>query len=99
MVKVFYSKNGQVKVTIPKAIAEAMQLQHKQVISFIFNGRTWEIKSKGKMVKVFYSSNGQVKVTIPKVIAEAMQLSHGQEVKFIFNGKTWELKIVKKSKQ
>ncbi|MDP7323655.1 MAG: hypothetical protein QF632_02750 [Candidatus Woesearchaeota archaeon] len=44
MVKVFFSKNGQVKVTIPKAIAEAMQLKHKQKIEFIFNGKSWEIK-------------------------------------------------------
>mgnify|MGYP001240822505 FL=1 len=46
MVKVFFSKNGQVKVTIPKPIAEAMQLKHKQKVEFIFNGKTWEIKIK-----------------------------------------------------
>ncbi len=44
MVKVFYSRNGQVKVTIPKAIATAMQLKHGDKIEFVFNGKTWEIK-------------------------------------------------------
>lgn len=83
------------KVTIPKAIAEAMQLKHGQKISFIFNGKTWEIKTKGNMVKVFYSKNKQAKVTIPKAIAEAMQLKHKQEIKFIFNKKTWEIKVIK----
>tara|TARA_Y100000310_G_C20607246_1_gene776168 strand:- start:947 stop:1120 length:174 start_codon:yes stop_codon:yes gene_type:complete len=46
MVKVFYSANGQVKVTIPKAIAEAMQLEHKQKVEFIFNGENWELRKK-----------------------------------------------------
>ncbi len=44
MVKVFFSKNGQIKVTIPKAIATAMQLSHGCKVEFIFNGTTWEIK-------------------------------------------------------
>jgi len=44
MVKVFFSKNKQVKVTIPKAIATAMQLSHGCKVEFIFNGKTWEIK-------------------------------------------------------
>lgn len=44
MVKVFFSKNGQIKVTIPKAIATAMQLYHGCKVEFIFNGKTWEIK-------------------------------------------------------
>ena len=44
MVKVFFSKNGQIKVTIPKAIATAMQLYHGCRVEFIFNGKTWEIK-------------------------------------------------------
>jgi bifunctional DNA-binding transcriptional regulator/antitoxin component of YhaV-PrlF toxin-antitoxin module len=48
MVKVFYSKNGQVKVTIPKIIAIAMQLQHGCELEFIFNGKTWEIRKKNK---------------------------------------------------
>ncbi len=47
MVKVFISKNGQMKVTIPKAIAEAMQLNHKDRVSFVFNGTHWEIRKNG----------------------------------------------------
>ena len=46
MVKVFLSKNGQMKVTIPKAIAEAMQLEHKEKVIFVFNGKHWEIRKK-----------------------------------------------------
>jgi len=46
MVKVFLSKNGQMKVTIPKAIAEAMQLEHKDKVVFVFNGKYWEIRKK-----------------------------------------------------
>lgn len=44
MVKVFFSKNGQIKVTIPKAIAIAMGLSHGCRVDFIFNGKTWEIR-------------------------------------------------------
>jgi len=51
MVKVFFSKNGQVKVTIPKAIAEAMQLKHGAKVSFVFNGKTWEIKQEDLKAK------------------------------------------------
>lgn len=46
MVKVFLSKNGQMKVTIPKAIAEAMQLRHKEKVVFVFNGKNWELRKK-----------------------------------------------------
>ena len=46
MVKAFMSKNGQMKVTIPKAIAEAMQLNHKDKVVFVFNGKHWEIRKK-----------------------------------------------------
>ena len=46
MVKVFLSSNGQMKVTIPKAIAEAMQLKHKEKVAFVFNGKHWEIRKK-----------------------------------------------------
>ena len=46
MVKVFFSKNGQVKVTIPKAIATAMQLEHGCELEFVFTGKTWEIRKK-----------------------------------------------------
>jgi len=51
MVKAFYSKNGQVKVTIPKAIATAMQLKHKDKLEFVFNGKTWEIRKKEETKK------------------------------------------------
>lgn len=44
MVKVFFCNNGQIKVTIPKTIATAMQLRHKDKLKFIFNGRNWEIR-------------------------------------------------------
>lgn len=46
MTKAFYSKNGQVKVTIPKAIAEAMELEHGCRLEFVFNGKNWEIRKK-----------------------------------------------------
>jgi len=46
MVKAFLSRNGQMKVTIPKAIAEAMQLNHKDKVAFVFNGKYWEIRKK-----------------------------------------------------
>ena len=91
MVKLFLSKQGQAKITIPKIIVGAMQLKHKQSISFNFNGKNWEILKNKPMVKVFFSENGQVKVTIPKVIVEAMGLRHGLKVFFVFNGKQWEL--------
>ncbi|MDP7323425.1 MAG: hypothetical protein QF632_01540 [Candidatus Woesearchaeota archaeon] len=48
MVKVFYSKNGQVKITIPKAIAEAMQLKHKEKMEFVFTGKHWELRKKNE---------------------------------------------------
>ena len=93
MVKVFISSNGQVKVTIPKLIAQAMQLKHKQGIDLLFNGKFWEFKkTKVGMVKVFLSQNGQMKLTIPKVIAQAMQLKHKDVMEFIFAGKEWELR-------
>lgn len=44
MVKVFFSKNKQAKVTIPSQIAKAMRLKHGTKINFIFNGKTWEIE-------------------------------------------------------
>ena len=44
MVKAILSRNGQMKVTIPKAIAEAMGLEHKDKLKFVFNGKTWEIQ-------------------------------------------------------
>jgi bifunctional DNA-binding transcriptional regulator/antitoxin component of YhaV-PrlF toxin-antitoxin module len=46
MVKAFLSKNGQMKITIPKTIAEAMQLSHKENIVFVFNGEHWELRKK-----------------------------------------------------
>lgn len=46
MVKAFYSRNGQVKITIPKTIAEAMQLKHGTKLIFIFNGKNWEIRKE-----------------------------------------------------
>ncbi len=50
MVKVFLSKNWQMKVTIPKAIAEAMQLKHKEKVAFVFNGKYWEIRKKNEKI-------------------------------------------------
>jgi len=44
MVKVFFSKNGQAKVTVPNQIAKAMRLKHGSKINFVFNGKTWEIE-------------------------------------------------------
>ena len=48
MVKAFLSKNGQMKITIPKIIAEAMQLKHKNKMEFVFNGKNWEIRKSTK---------------------------------------------------
>jgi bifunctional DNA-binding transcriptional regulator/antitoxin component of YhaV-PrlF toxin-antitoxin module len=93
MVKVFISKNGQIKATIPKLIAQAMQLKHKQGIEIIFKDGFWEFRKARKgMVKAFLSKNGQMKVTIPKVLAIAMQLRHKDEIEFVFTGKAWAIK-------
>ena len=46
MVRVFVSRQNQAKVTIPKIIAEAMQLKHGDEISFVFNGKNWEIQKR-----------------------------------------------------
>lgn len=93
MVKVFISRNGQIKVTIPKLIAQAMQLKHKQGIDIIFKDNFWEFRKVRKgMVKAFLSSNGQMKVTIPKVLAIAMQLRHKDKIEFVFTGKAWTIK-------
>ncbi|MBR9700167.1 AbrB/MazE/SpoVT family DNA-binding domain-containing protein [Candidatus Woesearchaeota archaeon] len=46
MVKVFLSKNGQVRVTIPKALADALQLQHKEEVDFIIKDNELVIKRK-----------------------------------------------------
>ena len=37
MVKVFLSKNGQVRVTIPKALADALRLKHKEEVEFFIS--------------------------------------------------------------
>jgi len=93
MVKVFISRNGQIKVTIPKLIAQAMQLNHKQGVDIIFSRNFWEFrKAKPGMVKVFLSKNGQMKVTIPKVLATAMQLRHKDEIEFVFEKNVWVLR-------
>ncbi len=82
------------KITIPRIIAEAMQLSHKSGIHFKFNGHEWELikDDKHSSVKVFLGNNGQMKMTIPKLIAEAMQLHSGIKLIFVFNGRNWEIK-------
>ena len=93
MVKVFLSRNGQMKTTIPKLIAQAMQLRHKQGVEIIFNGKFWEFrKSRPGMVKAFISKNGQMKITFPKVLAGAMQLRHKDEIEFIFSEGAMEIR-------
>ena len=94
MVTVSISKAGQMKITIPRLIAEAIQLKHKSGIRFGFNGHNWEMirDDKHSSVSVFIGSNGQMKMTIPKLIAEAMQLQSGTKLSFVFNGKGWELR-------
>ena len=100
MVKVFLSRNGQIKATIPKLIAQAMQLRHKQGIEIIFNNKFWEFrKAKPGMVKAFLSKNGQMKVTIPKVLAAAMQLRHKDEIEFVFNEGAMEIRKKKGGKR
>lgn len=80
MVKVFLSSNGQMKVTVPKALVEAMQWKHNDELEFTF-----------KKIKVFLSKNGQMKFTVPKKTAEEMQLKHKDKVKFVFNNSKWEM--------
>ena len=46
MTKAILSKNGQMKITIPKVIAIAMQLKHKDRLDFVFNGKNWELRKK-----------------------------------------------------
>ncbi len=94
MVNASVSKAGQMKITIPKLIAEAIQLKHSSGIRFSFNGHEWEIikDDHHPSVRVFIGNNGQMKMTIPKIIAEAMQLSNKSKILFIFNGKHWEIK-------
>ena len=94
MITCSVSKAGQMKITIPKMIAEAMQLVHKSAIHFSFNGHEWELIKDDKhgSVKVFLGSNGQMKMTIPKLIAEAMQLRDKSKISFVFNGKHFELR-------
>ena len=99
MVRIFLSKNGQIKVTIPKRIAQAMNLEHKQGIEIVFSGKFWEFrKAKKGMVKVFMLSNGQMKMTIPKVLAGAMQLKHRDDIEFISTEGKWEIRKSEKEK-
>ncbi len=94
MTKAILSSNGQMKVTIPKLIAEAMQLKHKSGLKILFQKNSWLLikDNKNPTVKVYFSKNGQGKITIPKAIAEAMQLHHKTKLSFIFNNKNWEIK-------
>lgn len=94
MTKAFLSNNGQMKLTIPKLIAEAMQLKHGSGLRFSFSDNSWQLilDNKQPTVKVFFSKSSQAKITIPKTIAEAMQLHHKTKLSFIFNGKNWLLK-------
>jgi bifunctional DNA-binding transcriptional regulator/antitoxin component of YhaV-PrlF toxin-antitoxin module len=99
MVRIFLSKNGQIKVTIPKRIAQAMNLGHRQGIEIVFNGEFWEFrKAKKGMVKVFLLSNGQMKMTIPKVLAGAMQMKHRDEIELVSREGKWELRKSEKEK-
>ena len=44
MVKIFVGSNGQVRVTIPKAIATALQFKHKEEVEFLIRGEELIIK-------------------------------------------------------
>lgn len=94
MVNASVSKAGQMKITIPRLIADAMQLSHKSGVRFSFNGHEWELIKDDKhgSVRVFLGSNGQMKMTVPKLIADAMQIGNKTRLIFVFNGKQWELK-------
>ena len=48
MVKVFFSKHGQVKVTIPKALATALQFKHGQTVIFLIDNDELIIKKVEK---------------------------------------------------
>ena len=93
MVRIFLSSNGQMKVTIPKHIAQAMGLKHKQGIELVFNGEFLEFRKANKgMVKVFLSANGQMNATVPKVLAGVMQFRHRDDVEFVSRKGKWELR-------
>jgi len=94
MVNTSISKAGQMKITIPKLIAEALQLYHRTAIRFSFNGHEWELikDDLNGTVRVFLSNNGQMKMTIPKLIVDAMQLKKNMKLTFVFNSRAWELR-------
>jgi len=46
MVKVFLGTNGQVRVTIPKALANALELKHKEEVEFIMKDGDLIIRRK-----------------------------------------------------
>ena len=48
MTKIFFSKNGQVKITIPKSVIEFLQLKHGDDMDFIFHEGGILIKPKKK---------------------------------------------------
>ena len=51
MTKLFFSKNGQVKITIPKSVIEFLQLQHGDEMEFVFHENGILMKTKKNVKK------------------------------------------------
>lgn len=46
MVKIFLGSNGQVRVTIPKALATALEFRHKDEVEFIMKDNNLIMRKK-----------------------------------------------------
>ena len=91
MVKVFVSKRGQFRLTIPKHIVDILDLKHRDALDFILEKGLWRIK-KGNNVKVHFWNNNQVKINLPKELANRMKLYPNCELKFRF-GNGWFIEL------
>ncbi len=83
MVRVFVSKRGQFRLTIPKHIVESLELKHGDSMDFILYNEIWKVK-KGNNVKVHSWNNGQFKINFPKELVNRMRLYPNCEVMFRF---------------
>lgn len=92
MVRVFVSKRGQFRLTIPKHITEAFNLEHGDSINFVLENNLWRL-NKGGDIKI-HKWNSQVKVNVPKELANRMKLYPNCEIKFRFND-GWFVEIEK----
>lgn len=83
MVKVFVSKRGQFRLTIPKHIIESLNLEHGDSIDFVLENMLWKVK-KGEKIKI-HLWNNQAKINFPKGLADKMKLYPYCEIKFRFD--------------